>query len=273
MPDPAAPTAPAELTIAGHTGDLAAYRWEPAGAATQVILLAHGYGEHARRYDAVAARLAAEGAAVYAVDHLGHGRSPGERVLITDFEPVGTDLHLLHERAGADHPGLPVFLIGHSMGGMIGARYGQRYGRELAAVVLSGPLIGPASLVTELLKLDEIPDAPLDPAALSRDPEVGRAYAADPLVWHGPFKRPTLEAMAAALAAIDDGGRIGAPALWVHGGDDHIVNPAESEQGWARIRPATHAQISYPGARHEIFNETNSDAVLTDVIAFLAAHR
>ena len=83
-------------------------------------------------------------------------------------------------------------LIGHSMGGMIAARYAQLHGDELTAVVLSGPVIGEFALLDVLLAPDGDLDVAIDVATLSRDDAVGAAYAADPLVWHGPFKRPTV---------------------------------------------------------------------------------
>ncbi|MCZ9344413.1 lysophospholipase, partial [Streptomyces sp. TRM76130] len=109
-----------------------------------------------------------------------HGRSDGERVLIEDFEDVVTDVRAVAELARAAHPGLPAVMIGHSMGGLIAARYAQRHPEELAALVLSGPVIGDWELPRRLLALDEIPGTPVSPAALSRDPTVGAAYAADP---------------------------------------------------------------------------------------------
>ena len=98
--------------------------------------------------------------------------------------------------ARADHPGLPVVLVGHSMGGLIAARFAQRYLDELAALVLSGPVVGGNPAFEMLLEMDPIPEIPIDPAILSRDPAVGAAYAADPLVYHGPFHKATLRALA-----------------------------------------------------------------------------
>src|SRR4051794_15202357 len=115
-------------------GDRIGVRQWPAGPARYVALLAHGYGEHIGRYEYVAGVLSSHGAAVYGPDHIGHGESGGERVLVADFEDIVTDLHTVAERARADHPGLPVVLIGHSMGGMIAARYAQRYGFSLTAL-------------------------------------------------------------------------------------------------------------------------------------------
>lgn len=257
------------FTLDGHAGTLAARRWETASP-RYIALLCHGYGEHAGRYDHVAARLVADGAAVYAVDHAGHGLSDGERVLVPDFEHVVDDFRLLDLTARNDNPGLPVALIGHSMGGMIAARYAQRFGAELAAVVLSGPVLGTWAVVDELLAADEIPDTPIDPATLSRDPEVGRAYVEDPLVWHGPFERRTLQALKSCLDLITSAGAIDTvPVLWLHGEQDGLVPLDGTAAGWATLAGPRASSKVYPGARHEIFNETNHDEVLGDVLDFV----
>ncbi|MFG3436180.1 alpha/beta hydrolase [Nonomuraea sp. NPDC047897] len=258
-----------EHTFTGTRGTNVARRW-PHDHPRYLALLVHGYGEHIGRYEGVAGTLVRHGAAVYGVDHLGHGKSAGERVLVEDFEDVVTDVHTLRRLAEADHPGRPVVMIGHSMGGMIAARYAQRHGAGLTALVLSGPVLGEWEPVPALLALDEIPDVPIDPATLSRDLSVGEAYAADPLVWHGPFKRPTLEAFATTLAAIAEGGTLGTlPTLWVHGADDRLVPADGSRAGVEAVRGDDFTERIYPQARHEVFNETNREEVLADVTAFI----
>jgi alpha-beta hydrolase superfamily lysophospholipase len=258
-----------EWTYSGHAGELAARTW-PRSDARYVALLAHGYGEHIGRYEHVADALHRHGAVVHGVDHLGHGRSAGERVLIGDYEQVVADFHELAARARDRDAGLPVVLIGHSMGGMIAARYAQRYGAELSALVLSGPVLGRWDTVDALLAVDEIPEAPIDPDTLSRDPAVGIDYAADPLVWHGRFARTTLEALAACLDRIRADGRLGdLPTLWVHGADDRLVPIEGTREGIARLRGDRFEERIHPGARHEVFNETDRDKVLAEVTAFV----
>jgi alpha-beta hydrolase superfamily lysophospholipase len=255
--------------FAGRHGAVAARSWtrpEP----RYLAVLVHGYGEHLGRYEHVARTLLGHGAVVCGVDHVGHGGSAGERVLIEDFEDVVADVHTLVVDSRDDHPGLPVVMIGHSMGGMIAARYAQLHGRDLTALVLSGPVLGRWEALEALLGLEEIPDIPIDPSTLSRDPAVGRAYAADPLVWHGPFKRPTILAFDRCIAAIDEHGPLGAlPTLWVHGEDDRLVPLEGTRTGIEAIRGSDLTERIYPGARHEVFNETNSGEVLSDVTAFV----
>ncbi|MEO5745316.1 MAG: lysophospholipase [Terracoccus sp.] len=252
----------------GHAGSIFGRKWS-GNRAEYVVLLVHGYGEHSGRYGHVAKRLVDDGAVVYALDHVGHGQSEGERVLIIDFEPVVDDVHLLEVRARSEHPGRPVVLVGHSMGGMIGARYAQRWGTDLACTVLSGPVIGSWAALETLLAQDEIPDVPIDPSTLSRDPAVGEAYLADPLVWHGPFTRPTILAIQHAITTITASGAVDTPILWLHGEHDQLVPMRESTAGWASLAGKGASAKSYPQARHEIFNETNQHDVLNDVIAFI----
>jgi alpha-beta hydrolase superfamily lysophospholipase len=264
---------PTDFTLDGHSGALAARRWDPDADPRYVVLLVHGYGEHIGRYEHVAARLNQDGALVYGLDHVGHGRSEGERVLVTDFESVVEDLRLLHKRAAKEHSGLPAVLIGHSLGGAIAARYAQRFGKKLACVVLSAPVIGEWAALDAMLGADQIPDTPVDPQTLSRDPSVGRAYAEDPLVWHGPFKRATLEALRELIDTISAGPPLDrTPVLWLHGAEDQLVPYDGTVVGWSHLADAGSEASTYPGARHEIFNETNKYEVLSDVLAFVGRH-
>ncbi|WP_416985115.1 alpha/beta fold hydrolase [Streptomyces sp. T028] len=125
-----------EHVLAGTRGAITAHEW-PNPTARYLALVVHGYGEHAGRYEELAGVLTAHGAAVFAPDHMGHGRSDGERVRIEDFEDVVSDVRAVAELARAAHPEPPLVVIGHSMGGLIAARYTQRYGDGLRACVIS----------------------------------------------------------------------------------------------------------------------------------------
>ncbi|MCB0864651.1 MAG: lysophospholipase [Solirubrobacterales bacterium] len=258
--------------IEGSGGKLEVTTW-PNPDATFLVLLVHGYGEHIGRYQHVAERLVAEGAVVVGPDHRGHGRSAGERALIERGEDLTDDLRLVAERAQAEHPGLPVVLIGHSMGGLIATRYAQEHGGELAALVLSAPIVGGNPAMEALLDLDPIPEVPIDPAGLSRDPAVGEAYAADPLIYHGPFLRPTLESLFEGAARAAEAGPLpgGLPTLWIHGTEDPLAPIEQAEAAFERLAGDDFRRRIYEGAAHEVFNETNREEVLDDVCEFIAA--
>jgi alpha-beta hydrolase superfamily lysophospholipase len=263
-----------EHRLEGSRGTIAVREW-PNPRPDYLALLVHGYAEHAGRYAEVAHTLVGHGAAMFAPDHMGHGRSAGERALIGDFEDAVADVDAVAELARSAYPRVPVVLIGHSMGGLIAARHAQLHGDGLAALVLSGPVIGDWELPRRLLALDAIPATPVSPAALSRDPAVGAAYAADPLVWRGPMKRPTVEAFARMLDTVSEGGDLGElPLLWLHGDDDRLVPLAGSRVGVEKLRGGArngrlHTERVYPGARHEVFHETNKAEVFADLVRFL----
>ncbi|QNP69038.1 alpha/beta hydrolase [Streptomyces roseirectus] len=255
--------------LPGVHGRIAVHEW-PHPAPRYIALLVHGYGEHLGRYAELAGVLHAHGATVLGPDHAGHGLSDGERVLVEDFEDVVTDVEQVAALARAAHPGLPLVVVGHSMGGLISARLAQRQGDRLAALVLSGPVIGDWATPGRLLAYDEIPDVPISPAALSRDPAVGAAYATDPLVWHGAMKRPTLEAFTTTLKTVAQGGDVSRlPVLWLHGDGDRLVPLTESRPGVEALSGGALTSHVYAGARHEVFAETNREEVFGDLLRFL----
>jgi alpha-beta hydrolase superfamily lysophospholipase len=240
-------------------------RW-PAPDPARLVVLVHGYGEHIGRYEHVAAALVDRGAAVAGPDHRGHGRSEGERALIEDFEPVVDDLHTVVEQERGD---LPVVMVGHSMGGLIATRYAQRHGEQLAGLVLTGPAVGLGPVVEMWLTAPEVPADPIDVAVLSRDPAVGEAYAADPLVYHGGWKRPTLEAFAAADRAIADGPGFGdLPLLYIHGAEDQLVPVVLAQPVVERLAGPDSELYVVPSARHEVFNELDKDETIARVAGF-----
>lgn len=243
--------------------------WEPEDTVKRVVVVVHGYAEHGGRYGHVAEALAGDGAAVYAPDHIGHGRSEGERALIVDFEHVVDDLHGLLDIARREHAGVPVVMAGHSMGGLLTGRYAERYPEELAGVVFLGAVLGDWQWARDVLE-HGIPDEPSDPAGMSRDPDTVRSYADDPLVYHGSYKRTLLEAEVAALdrfkVEID---RITMPVLFQHGEEDPFV-PYRTSLAAVRRMPSKLLTVQiYPGARHELVNELNRAEVIAELVRFV----
>ncbi len=248
-----------ESVFSGVEGRIFYRRWDPAEAPVRIVLIVHGYAEHSGRYAHVAAALTSRGAVVYAEDHLGHGRSDGERGLITDFERVVDDLSALVRIATHEHPGLPLVVVGHSMGGLLVARLAQRAPGDVAGVAFCGAVIGDWAWAREVLAQPELPSVAFDPAALSRDPQVGAAYAADPLVYHGQYKRPLLEAEVLALDRFErDIDRLAMPILFLHGTDDPFV-PCDRSLRAVREMPSSALTVHvYEGGRHEVLNRDQS---------------
>jgi alpha-beta hydrolase superfamily lysophospholipase len=256
-------------TITGSEGDVSVRIWDRPDAA-RVVVLAHGYGEHIGRYEHVAAALVGRGAAVYGPDHLGHGESAGDPVLVRDFEHVVDDLHRVVQLAREQYPDLPLVLIGHSLGGLIATRYAQRHGPELAGLVLSGPAVGLSPVLADWLAAPEPPSDPIDVAVLSRDPAVGEAYSSDPLVWHGGWKRETLAGFLEACQAVDAGPGFGdIPTLYVHGEADQLVPVFLAQPAVERLQGSDFTERIVPEARHEVFNETDKEETIGLVADFV----
>jgi len=240
-------------------------RW-PAADPARLVVLVHGYGEHIGRYAHVAEALAAGGSTVVGPDHLGHGRSAGARALVESFEPIVDDVRGVVQAERGD---LPVVMVGHSMGGLIAIRYAQRHRSELAGLVLSGPAVGLGPLMQQWLAAPELPADPLDATALSRDAAVGEAYVADPLVYHGGWQRPTLEAFVAADQAITAGPGFGdLPLLYIHGADDPLVPVALARPIVEQLAGPDSEPRVLEGMRHEVFNEFGKEALIELVASF-----
>jgi alpha-beta hydrolase superfamily lysophospholipase len=155
------------------------------------------------------------------------------------------------------------------MGGLIAVRYVQRYREDVVGLVLTGPAVGLAPVFAGWLAAPELPSDPIDVATLSRDPAVGEAYAADPLVWHGGWKRPTLEAFVAADEAIAAGPGFGKlPLLYVHGADDQLV-PADLARPVIERLAGPNSELHVlEGARHEVSNELGKERTIDMVASF-----
>ncbi|GAA3152281.1 alpha-beta hydrolase superfamily lysophospholipase [Kribbella aluminosa] len=261
----------AHRTMQVPSGELTVHVWNPAQSPRALVLLAHGYAEHAGRYEHVAQWLTDSGAMVVAPDHRGHGLSPGERGLMRDLDEYAEDLSVVGTTMAAEHEGLPTALIGHSMGGNIAIRFMQLgHGHDLRALVLSAPVAGGNPEVFALANHDPIPNVPVDPAVLSRDSDVGRAFRADPLVYHGPYLRETLTAYRTNVARIAASGSLGeVPTLWVHGELDSLAPLDRTRAALEKIRGPRFEEVVYAHARHEIFNEINAFEVLGDVVSFV----
>jgi alpha-beta hydrolase superfamily lysophospholipase len=255
-----------EYSVAGHAGAIHVRRWTPSEAPRAIIMILHGYAEYGGRYSHVAEHFVSRGWAVIAPDHVGHGLSQGERALITDFNLVVDDLGVVVGSAQAHLGTIPMIMMGHSMGGLLTARFVQRWPRRLAGAAFLGAVLGDWKWAREVLSLTELPEEDSDPMGMSRDEDVCRAYDEDPLVYRGLYKRPLLESEVIALdqfrAEID---RIEIPVAFFHGEADPFVPYVDSLQAIIDM-PSLDKRIKiYPGAKHELVNETNREEVIADL--------
>jgi len=255
--------------------------WEPETEPRGVVVLCHGYAEHARRYDHVAHRFGRSGLVVYALDLRGHGRSGGKRVYLRDISEYTGDFHTLVGIAAAEYPELNRIVLGHSMGGGVVFAYGVEHPDDYAAMVLSGPAVDAQDEVSPVMVvlaktlgkvLPGLPVEQLPADAVSRDPDVVAAYNADPLVHHG--KLPA--GIARALIGVGEtmprrAGALTAPLLIVHGEDDKLIPVAGSRHLMECVGSQDAHLKVYPELYHEVFNEPERDLVLDDVASWIEA--
>jgi alpha-beta hydrolase superfamily lysophospholipase len=271
---------PAESAGAGAR--LHVTHWLPEGRPRAIVLLAHGYAEHAGRYAHVAKRLTDAGYAVYAVDHWGHGRSDGEGGYVPRFSAYLDGMAELLTLVEINHGDTPRLLLGHSMGGLIATLFLIERQQAFVAAAVSGPAILPAEppsrftvWISRFLSrfFPRLGVLSLDANGVSRDPAVVAAYQADPLVYGGKIgARLGKEFMNAMAVAQADAPKIRLPLLIQHGESDRLTAPAGSRYLFDHIASADKRLEIYPGLFHEIYNEPEQAAVLDDLVGWFDAH-
>ena len=242
----------------------------------------HGLAEHGGRYDHVARHFAERGYVGYAIDYQGHGRSPGPRVHVDSFETWLDDVKAALVLVRRAHPGLPLVVVGHSQGGLVVLLQALRDPDDRVGTIVSSPLLGvappsrPGGLLRAatkvLMRLAPrllVPNK-VNPAWLSRDPEVGRAYVADPLVSRtvsAGWFRALQQAMAEARAAAP---RWSSPLLVLASRGDHLVDADATARFVAAAPPAHVSSVFWDDLHHELFNETTQREVFAAMERWLA---
>jgi alpha-beta hydrolase superfamily lysophospholipase len=282
--------APSSFSYTSADGkQIAAYRWDPAREPRAAVQLTHGMGEHALRYDHVARALNEAGYVVYAQDQRGHGASADPEALGDlgggGWPALVDDIGLLSARIRAEHPDLPLILLGHSMGSFAVQQYLLDHSDDVDGVVLTGTAV--IDLLEPALDLDQPLDltmfnAPFQPARtdydwLSRDEAVVDAYVADPLCGFG-IDTQSAKAMFVGSRRLADPDQVarmrpGLPIYIAVGESDPVngaltvLTPLADRYEDAGVTDVT--VRTYPEARHEILNETNKGEVIADLISWL----
>ncbi len=283
---------PQRSTVRTQDGlDLALYRWPAQGqgaSPSATVALAHGLAEHAGRYAPLAARLCVAGIELVSVDLRGHGQSPGPRAWVESIDDYLLDFEAL---LGAARPGIPFFLMGHSMGGTIAALFAAerlahtaQVGPRLqppAGLILSSPalavgrdvprwMVAASQLVSRVWP--RFPAMKIDPALLARDPAVVEANRNDPLVHHGPIPARTGAEILVAMRRIANArAALSLPILVFHGSDDKLTEPAGSQEFARRVGSADCTMTLYEGSYHETMNDLDRTRVIDALIDWIAA--
>lgn len=251
-------------------GGRLAYRSWPADKPRGNVVIAHGFAEHGGRYGHVAAALNGASLSVWAPDHRGHGGSEGERANIESVWSAVADLDLFVDLVRDQSSEGPLFLVGHSMGGLVAAAYAEAHQDRLDGLVLSGALVHVDPGLVALADAEEIPDLGLADA-VSRDPAVVQAYKEDPDVYLGPPPRGFLRAAGEVEEVRSRFGELRLPILVMHGSADLLVSPQALRDLVAGVASEDLTAIIWPGLWHEIFNEPEKDRVIRTTIDWISA--
>jgi alpha-beta hydrolase superfamily lysophospholipase len=256
--------------------------WLPEGDPKAILLIVHGLAEHSGRYMNVVNHFVPKGYAVYGIDHIGHGKSDGKRVYVERFQDYTKTLKQYFDMIKGWQPGKPVFLIGHSMGGLISTAYLLEHQDELAGAILSGPGIKVPDNISKAVILSGkilsvvMPKAgiiQLDAESVSRDPAVVDAYITDPLVYTRKVTaRLGAEMLKTMQHVTESAAGIRLPIMIVQGGADKLVDPSGTQMLYDSIGSEDKTIEIYDGFYHELFNEPEHGQVLDDVAGWIEAH-
>jgi acylglycerol lipase len=253
--------------------------WRPDGAARGVVVIVHGFNSHSGEYGWVAEQFAADGLAVYAGDLRGRGKSDGERFFVNSLGEWLSDVGTVVTLAKSREPGLPVFILGHSAGGVVSCIYTLDHQSELAGLVcedFAHEVPTPDFALAVLKGLSHVaPHAHvvrLKNEDFSRDPEVVRAKNSDPLLAHEI--QPT-QAMAELVRADERLRRefplITLPVLILHGTADRVTKPSGSQRFYDNAGSRDKTIKLYDGHFHDLLNDLDKEIVVSDITRWIDA--
>lgn len=249
-------------------------RWRPTGPAKAALVLIHGLGEHSSRYSNLVSALNTRAIAIYTMDNRGHGRTPGQRGFIQHWSDLREDVRSLIQLTAVNEPGLPIFLMGHSLGGLIAFEYALHYPAGLCGLILSAPGLSTEGISPMILKISSLLSrvwptlslpTGLKATAISRDPAVVEAYTNDALVHSITTPRLATEGVAAINDVVAHAPELKLPLLMLHGDADQIVPAQATRSVFNTISSSNKRYISYPGAYHEPHNDLGWQQVVQDI--------
>lgn len=269
-----------EAVIESGAERLHATWWPADGRAIARAVIVHGYGDHSGRYVDLRTSLAAAGIGTLAFDLRGHGRSSGRRSHVSRWEVYLDDLAAVLDRGPGDAGG-PLFVIGHSHGGLVAAFAAQRrrLPTDVRGVVLANPFLAPAfriplwkrsvaRIANVVAPAMQIPSG-LRGTRMCTDPVLQAETAADPLLFRVATPRWYAGCLAAQREAFERAREFTAPLLVLVGTGDTVARPASTREWFARTGAADKRLIEYPGLLHELFRETDRNRVFADVAGWI----
>lgn len=257
-------------------------QWAPESAAIGVICLVHGLGEHSGRYEHVGRAFSGAGYALVAFDLRGHGKSGGQRGHTPSFESFMSDIDLLMATGAQRFPGLPQFLYGHSLGGILVLNYGLRRKPHIAGVIATSPglhssireqklKLAVASALAGLFPALPIPSG-LDVAGISHDPEVVRKYREDPLVHGIGTARMAKETFTAIDWALAHAPEFPLPLLLMHGTGDRLAYFSGCQEFASHVNCEVTLR-AWKGLYHELHNENEQEQIFASILEWLEPRR
>ncbi len=243
-----------------------------------VVVVVHGYAEHSGRYRGLANAFLEAGFCVLLYDHRGFGQSPGRPAFVARIGHLVDELAGIVRLAGERWPDQPVYLFGHSMGGLISTLYCLDHGADkIRGLILSSPLLRTqespllqrlATVIGALVP--RLPTVSLDRSAISRDAAVVAEAEADPLNYHGKIPARTgAEFVRGMRRAAAEAHRLNLPLLILHGTSDRLTDPEGSRDLYARVS-SNHKQLSlFEGSFHETFHDIDRSRVVEGIVDWL----
>lgn len=265
---------PTEEKIDGVGGlKIFARSWRPSGQARGVVVIVHGFNSHSGHYLWAAEQLVASGLAVYALDLRGRGKSDGERFWVDKFSDYLSDVKGLVTLAKSREPGLPLFLFGHSAGGVISCIYTLENQAELAGLICESfafQVPAPDFALAVIKGLSHVaPHAhvlKLPNEGFSRDPKVVEALNSDPLIAHEIQPTNTVAEMVRADERLKrEFPLITLPVLILHGKADKVTRPEGSQLFYDTAGAADKTLKLYEGHVHDLLNDLGKDVVMADI--------
>lgn len=246
---------------------------QPEGKARGVVVISHGFNSHSGQYLWVAEQLAANGLAVYAIDHRGRGRSEGERFYFENIEDVISDLRTLIGTAKSENPGLPVFLLGHSAGGVISCIYSLDYQSEIDGLICESfayELPVPDIVLSFLKGISYITPHThvfsLNNKDFSRDPAVVESMNNDVLIKGESQPAQTARVMIDADRKLRESfSTITLPVLILHGTEDKATKPSGSQHFYEQAGSSDKTLKLYEGHYHDLLNDIDKEIVMADI--------